>query len=123
MLADDCSRHAALFFFQAEDGIRDLTVTGVQTCALPISMQRLVRAARVLPVLLILGVGACQTFLDVNQNPNAPENAAVGVRLPALITEVRHSADYGENAPGGAAWAQPVSFNSGKPPDHHGQPH
>src|SRR6266853_2505430 len=28
------------FFFQAEDGIRDLTVTGVQTCALPISPQR-----------------------------------------------------------------------------------
>src|SRR2546430_13429721 len=26
------------FFFQAEDGIRDLTVTGVQTCALPISI-------------------------------------------------------------------------------------
>src|SRR5688572_31269604 len=26
-----------IFFFQAEDGIRDLTVTGVQTCALPIS--------------------------------------------------------------------------------------
>src|SRR5206468_6064504 len=25
------------FFFQAEDGIRDLIVTGVQTCALPIS--------------------------------------------------------------------------------------
>src|SRR2546430_8836510 len=25
-----------IFFFQAEDGIRDLTVTGVQTCALPI---------------------------------------------------------------------------------------
>src|SRR5438309_11904940 len=25
------------FFFQAEDGIRDGTVTGVQTCALPIS--------------------------------------------------------------------------------------
>src|SRR5207248_3552511 len=27
------------FFFQAEDGIRDRTVTGVQTCALPISSQ------------------------------------------------------------------------------------
>src|SRR2546430_16113904 len=27
------------FFFQAEDGIRDLTVTGVQTCALPIFHQ------------------------------------------------------------------------------------
>src|SRR5207248_6874796 len=30
-------RVARLFFFQAEDGIRDRTVTGVQTCALPIS--------------------------------------------------------------------------------------
>src|SRR2546427_2455602 len=29
--------HVFFFFFQAEDGIRDLTVTGVQTCALPIS--------------------------------------------------------------------------------------
>src|SRR2546430_10184678 len=28
------------FFFQAEDGIRDLTVTGVQTCALPICVLR-----------------------------------------------------------------------------------
>src|SRR5215203_5101216 len=28
---------AAFFFFQAEDGIRDIGVTGVQTCALPIS--------------------------------------------------------------------------------------
>src|SRR3712207_9175726 len=26
-----------MFFFQAEDGIRDIGVTGVQTCALPIS--------------------------------------------------------------------------------------
>src|SRR2546429_981991 len=29
-----------LFFFQAEDGIRDVAVTGVQTCALPISTRR-----------------------------------------------------------------------------------
>src|SRR5207245_8001708 len=29
-----------VFFFQAEDGIRDATVTGVQTCALPISGPR-----------------------------------------------------------------------------------
>src|SRR5216684_6706845 len=27
-----------VFFFQAEDGIRDVAVTGVQTCALPISL-------------------------------------------------------------------------------------
>src|SRR2546425_2257037 len=43
----------SFFFFQAEDGIRDKLVTGVQTCALPISRQaadrvllRRVRAAR-----------------------------------------------------------------------------
>src|SRR5699024_12017131 len=32
------------FFFQAEDGIRDRNVTGVQTCALPILQSRLVDA-------------------------------------------------------------------------------
>src|SRR5216684_7292969 len=30
--------HVYFFFFQAEDGIRDVAVTGVQTCALPISL-------------------------------------------------------------------------------------
>src|SRR2546429_7311245 len=30
-------RGLLFFFFQAEDGIRDVAVTGVQTCALPIS--------------------------------------------------------------------------------------
>src|SRR2546430_5563823 len=54
--------YSTVFFFQAEDGIRDLTVTGVQTCALPISpvvrrrpCERLVRdphepGVRVFPV-------------------------------------------------------------------------
>src|SRR2546430_2083976 len=36
VLAVDCIKFNIFFFFQAEDGIRDLTVTGVQTCALPI---------------------------------------------------------------------------------------
>src|SRR5690606_40122317 len=31
-----CSLYRCFFFFQAEDGIRDFHVTGVQTCALPI---------------------------------------------------------------------------------------
>src|SRR5206468_10201038 len=39
------------FFFQAEDGIRDLIVTGVQTCALPISENGL----------FIATIRACQT--------------------------------------------------------------
>src|SRR3712207_9425525 len=34
------------FFFQAEDGIRDIGVTGVQTCALPICAPPRTRAAR-----------------------------------------------------------------------------
>src|SRR2546422_11613094 len=38
------------FFFQAEDGIRDVAVTGVQTCALPISRKSEVR-------LVFLGTG------------------------------------------------------------------
>src|SRR5439155_14087406 len=33
-------RHVRVFFFQAEDGIRDGHVTGVQTCALPILTPR-----------------------------------------------------------------------------------
>src|SRR2546430_14284492 len=37
------------FFFQAEDGIRDLTVTGVQTCALPISRMRIGPGGFLLP--------------------------------------------------------------------------
>src|SRR6266542_2713526 len=36
----NASSRFVLFFFQAEDGIRDATVTGVQTCALPISRAR-----------------------------------------------------------------------------------
>src|SRR2546429_4555029 len=36
------------FFFQAEDGIRDVAVTGVQTCALPIYVgKRLVKSPKV----------------------------------------------------------------------------
>src|SRR5207249_7806222 len=41
-----CSRYTppCVFFFQAEDGIRDRNVTGVQTCALPIFERLGVRA-------------------------------------------------------------------------------
>src|SRR5256885_8204143 len=36
MINTGCASSEELFFFQAEDGIRDYKVTGVQTCALPI---------------------------------------------------------------------------------------
>src|SRR2546429_8153763 len=44
-----------LFFFQAEDGIRDVAVTGVQTCALPIYISRWWRVAGGLMMNLALG--------------------------------------------------------------------
>src|SRR2546429_2591216 len=45
------------FFFQAEDGIRDVAVTGVQTCALPISIRL---------------IGSCTA--DHHVRVNRPEN-------------------------------------------------
>src|SRR3712207_8615936 len=54
--SDVCSS----FFFQAEDGIRDIGVTGVQTCALPISK---IPLFQVNPVLYVTGHYA-------RQNPN-----------------------------------------------------
>src|SRR3972149_2590473 len=44
-----------LSFFQAEDGIRDLTVTGVQTCALPILAQVRGAAPRAQNLVLLPG--------------------------------------------------------------------
>src|SRR3712207_7149719 len=38
-----------VFFFQAEDGIRDIGVTGVQTCALPICIIRMPMTAVISP--------------------------------------------------------------------------
>ena len=42
----------AVFFFQAEDGIRDVAVTGVQTCALPICYEKIAVELR-----NIIGIG------------------------------------------------------------------
>src|SRR2546430_5714861 len=46
------------FFFQAEDGIRDLTVTGVQTCALPILRAVACRSPAREPERALLGAAA-----------------------------------------------------------------
>src|SRR5690625_7038037 len=45
------------FFLHAEDGIRDGHVTGLQTCALPVSRRSLMASTGVLP-LLLAGCGA-----------------------------------------------------------------
>src|SRR5437868_10922061 len=58
------------FFFQAEDGIRDRNVTGVQTCALPISSSPHRRG------------GACpRGQLRAGRPPSAPPPASLRKRL------------------------------------------
>src|SRR5207245_4318862 len=67
-------RLAPLFFFQAEDGIRDATVTGVQTCALPISAAALSRRA------LLGATRPPPPALDATGRAAAPAPRARGAR-------------------------------------------
>src|SRR3989449_9402927 len=60
------------FFFQAEDGIRDVAVTGVQTCALPISR-------------LVGGAGT----VDRSRHHSVPRKPVVVERRSGLMTTVR----------------------------------
>src|SRR5688572_31672347 len=62
-----------LFFFQAEDGIRDLTVTGVQTCALPICFDAIMHMAAL----------SNDPLGDVNKNITYDINLHASVRLAA----------------------------------------
>src|SRR5690606_40177946 len=57
------------FFFQAEDGIRDFHVTGVQTCALPISRTGQLRHSRT-------AAGQRRRASDDHQPGSSPAHAA-----------------------------------------------
>src|SRR5690349_24285442 len=59
-----------LFFFQAEAGIRDLYVTGVQTCALPIFYER-ARSAFVHPRLVEIAILSVYTGARMKAEPRA----------------------------------------------------
>src|SRR5258706_14225657 len=84
------------FFFQAEDGIRDWSVTGVQTCALPISfsggvhMNGLTIAHPMLapvPVPHLGFDGAARGIVDVRQRRLTLKEATVDFRnLHAVLT-------------------------------------
>src|SRR6266576_1358936 len=74
------------FFFQAEDGIRDLSVTGVQTCALPISTGTLLVGA---------DIAAAATMIHALDVPIIGLNCATGPREMA-----EHVKWLGENWPG-----------------------
>jgi hypothetical protein len=64
-----------------------------------------------LPLCLAFVLAGCDSFLDVNQNPNAPENARVDLRLAALIASFIHSTYYGEASLWGSEWTQQFSYN------------
>src|SRR2546430_15264090 len=86
------------FFFQAEDGIRDLTVTGVQTCALPIYGATLVR----IPVGGLGGVD--QSVRDLPSHHRVRPDGAVEVGDRAVREELRIGG-YLERARGNGARA------------------
>src|SRR5690606_40185268 len=67
----------SIFFFQAEDGIRDFHVTGVQTCALP-----------------ILAQSVAQLFAEHGGRVAEPESPGPGPGLLVDVVEGRDPADF-----------------------------
>src|SRR5205809_3680260 len=77
------SLFVVFFFFQAEDGIRDVAVTGVQTCALPIFA----------PIPEMLAAG-CRVGIGADGAPcNNRLDAFAEMRLAALIQKPRLGPD------------------------------
>src|SRR6266567_3972040 len=77
------------FFFQAEDGIRDLTVTGVQTCALPISPHQDGVAAPQWSDVEPIAERAVRELLGMRAREGAALAAELAGRLGALETGAR----------------------------------
>src|SRR3712207_7311353 len=66
------TRYGFLFFFQAEDGIRDIGVTGVQTCALPI-----LQGFNALSAGVIMGFMIVPTIASVSEDAMSAVPAAL----------------------------------------------
>src|SRR2546426_773514 len=80
------------FFFQAEDGIRDYKVTGVQTCALPILFFGLLVALNLQTAFLSPPVAMAAFYLKGVSPPHVTLNAIfagmmpfMGIQLIALV--------------------------------------
>src|SRR2546430_10324374 len=79
------------FFFQAEDGIRDLTVTGVQTCALPISIHSALKSQRVRQVSYVPDAGhkrlieLCHADRSMTAVPLTTEEEGIGLAAGAWL--------------------------------------
>src|SRR2546429_6398372 len=87
------------FFFQAEDGIRDVAVTGVQTCALPIWLSS-----------LTWNISRTGTLVHGRQPANAVACCGDPTQPPGLLLN-RRIGEYlnspGNGKPGGAVSREP----------------
>src|SRR5687767_15340572 len=81
-----------LFFFQAEDGIRDKLVTGVQTCALPISQADtdVGEPARIRLALVELPAPGA-AGVEEDRAADAEEAEGVPVGVDALLQREEHA--------------------------------
>src|SRR5438309_6305815 len=91
-----------LFFFQAEDGIRDGTVTGVQTCALPIWFCAVPRSR---PTNL---VGKCSDFVMASKDCCRP------VISPSSTASARRTSRSEERRVGKECRSRGVSYDQKK---------
>src|SRR2546425_3432908 len=103
---DELTLAVLIFFWQAEDGIRDKLVTGVQTCALPIAARRLLDAGAAVALATDFNPGSSPTVslplvmaLAVSQLGlrHAEVIHAVTVNAAAAL---RVATDRGQIAPG-----------------------
>src|SRR6266699_5334638 len=102
------------FFFQAEDGIRDADVTGVQTCALPI--------ATVVVLTLGLAIGVNSTIFTRDQGlADYTVYEGVGFRLPLPqgTTMLERVLVFAAALTTAGVWSSPAaaaaSFTQGQP--------
>src|SRR5256885_2656635 len=110
--ADRTTAH--IFFFQAEDGIRDYKVTGVQTCALPILRGRLPRlhgaqAAGCAPIVRLVERGG-----DVLE-PEVPQTICRSLAIGSPADGVFAARAMRETGGGGAAGGGPRRGAGGPP--------
>src|SRR5256886_7393701 len=99
----------SFFFFQAEDGIRDLTVTGVQTCALPISAPQAAEYGGLdRLVFKHQGVNPTGSFKDNGMTCGVAQALRLGMTRVACVSTGNTSASMAAYA--SAAGLQPVIF-------------
>src|SRR5690625_778132 len=96
------------FFFQAEDGIRDGHVTGVQTCALPILpavIEALARAVDDIRADPTVAVEAAAVHIPGTMSP---EDEAAALLTAEAMVELYGTGDFGQQDP--AAWDEMALF-------------